>query len=346
MAVSSDSHKAVSVWRIRLKSATALDPAELGLHLQQAIVKATSPRHHSAKDMVLHANDLANYLPEAHQRFVSQLPGARNSHRPAKSGSRGNQDGVTASSRRQSEPESVAGSGGTSRSTTCARHVRERVLRVLGAALWDQVCVEHVCAYSAHMDPCFALTFVPGSPSMLCWAEERGRVHLCDVRRPYARQCVHLSTLPMQMAFAIDGVSCTPASEVDNWGIRATRLEAGPSEGDVEAAVQDEDEEDDASLQLEPPPDVDAPQANVAVGCHMTHASSILDVVWDIWQEAGHTAMPVALVLALARGERLKVPKVLAEAGREIQKRYTNIRDAGLSPSSESTVMVCYQTIT
>lgn len=338
LAVSSDSHKAVSVWKLSLKTDTVLDPEELGKVLHDAIVEAACPQASASADVRVSASDLAVYLPESHSRFLTQLRGAGNADRGMARAGRGGR-GNGASSILRSEMCLEGGDAGRS-VTYGARNVRERVLRVLGAALWGQINVHHVCSYVAHGDPCLALAFVPGTPAMLCWAEELGRVHFCDVRQPLARQCVHLSTLPMQMAFALDGASCMPASAADNWGIPVEQNGRDCIKDSADAVAEDDDS-GCVSLQLQPPPTVDIPLNGEGLGSHRTHASSIMDAVWDVWREAGHAAMPVALVLGLARGECLKVPKELAEAGREIQQRYKSIRDAELSTSPEVTVLVC-----
>lgn len=336
LAVSSDSHKAVSVWQLSLKTDTVLDPEVLGNLLHDAVVEAARPKAPASADLHVSATDLATCLPESHSRFLSQLNGAGSASRGNRRAGRGGR-GNGASSMFRSETRSDGGDAGIS----CgARNVWERVLHVLGAALWGQINVNHVCSYVAHRDPCLALTFVPGTPAMLCWAEELGRVHFCDVRRPLARQCVHLSTLPMQMAFALDGASCMPASAADNWGIPAEQHGRACHKGS-EDALAEGDDSGCISLQLQPPPTVDMPLNGEGSGNHRTHASSIMDAVWDTWSEARHAAVPVALLLGLARGECLKVPKELADAGHEIQRCYERIsQDADLSTSPELDVLV------
>lgn len=321
--MSSDSHKAVTIWRIRLKQGTALEPEQLGHVLTAALIDSTKPFSSAPSGRALiNASELTKYLPGQHEGFLSQLV---DDVKLRRSSSRGRREGRA---RRTSDLKSDAWNGAID-FAQCDTNLSDRILRVLGAALWEQTRVEHLCSYKNHEDACLSLTFVPGRSSMLCWAEERGRVHLCDVRQPYARQCVHLSTLPMQVAFAKDGVSITPASATYNWGL-GMGSDTGSTANEDGGPV---------SLKLQPAPDIDLAPTPSAQGCDKTHALSILQHAMGPLS-TGVSTVPVAMLLGLARGERLRVPKHLAQAGRSIQEAFDLVLNDGTSPCTELAVLV------
>eukprot|EP00892_Ulva_mutabilis_P010234 jgi/Ulvmu1/7583/UM038_0006.1 len=325
LAVSSDSHKAVSIWRVRLKHDTALDAESLGNSLTAALLEATKSRKSSANAADLNASELREYLPAAHSEFLEQLPSGRTMR---KSGSRGRRGGHSGRMPDVNRDAMGAGSG----HKKSAFDVRNRILRILGAGLWEKVQIEHLCSYKDHENACLSLTFVLGTPAMLCWAEERGRVHLCDVRRPQARQCIHLCTLPIQIAFANDELQAIPPSTADNWG-----LLWGGAEGDAVCGGEDDIP---LSLQLQPIAKADAARTVTPPRSDVSQAVQILRKTKDVLHSTGGHSIPAAMVFALIQGHCVRVPKRLAEVGRELQRGLDAVmKDEVLHADTEASLM-------